>query len=212
MDAILKSLIDRYPKLNSCLNEIDEATKIIINSFNGGNKLLACGNGGSASDCEHIVGELMKAFLLDRTLSASKKDEIKKLFPENYAYLSENLQNAVPAISLVSQTSLMTAFSNDMSSDLVFAQQVLSYGKKGDILLAITTSGNSKNVIYASKIAKVQGMKVIALTGDTGGEISNICDVCIKAPEATTFMIQEYHLPIYHAICAIIEQELFGEK
>ena len=209
-EKILEGLIVNDSKLNSCYEEVKLAAQLLIDCYSDGKKLLVCGNGGSAADCEHIVGELMKAFLLKRKLQPSKQNEIHDMFPENAEYLINNLQRALPAISLVSQTALMTAFSNDMSANMVFAQQVLSYGSRGDVLLAISTSGSSENILYATQIAKVQGVKVIGLTGETGGKLAELCDITIKAPSNITYRIQEYHLPIYHMLCACVENEFFG--
>lgn len=208
---IITQLLARYPILSSCRTEIYRAAEALIASFTHGGTLLACGNGGSAADCEHIVGELMKAFLLRRHLLDDQKAAIEKKYPADAQYLIQNLQRAVPAISLVSQSALMTAFANDMSADMVFAQQVLSYGKAGDILLAISTSGNSSNVLYAAQIAQVQGVRVIALTGGNGGKLRDYSDITICVPSAMTYEIQEYHLPVYHGLCACVENEFFGE-
>ncbi len=207
---ILEELFSRYPALSCCKSDIAESAAALIKAFQMGRKLLVCGNGGSAADSEHIVGELMKAFKLERRLEASIQDTIRKHYPDVAEELIENLQGAVPAISLVSETALMTAFGNDMSAQLVYAQQVLSYGQPGDILLAITTSGNSTNVLHAARIAKICGVQVIALTGETGGKIMNLSDICICAPSNVTYLIQEYHLPIYHCLCACVENELFA--
>jgi len=208
--AILDDLIRRYPELGPCHANLEKSVEILIAMYLGGGTLLACGNGGSAADCEHIVGELMKAFLLKRELEAEKQAQLRSLYPEDADYLIANLQRAVPAISLVSQTGLMTAFGNDASAQLVFAQQVLSYGRPGDVLLAISTSGHSPNVLYAAQIAKMQGVRVIGLTGAGGGKLKAYCDVAICVPSSVTYKIQELHLPVYHCLCACVENELFG--
>jgi D-sedoheptulose 7-phosphate isomerase len=191
---------------------IDNAAKLVIDCYKNGGKLLVCGNGGSAADCEHIVGELMKGFVLRRELSPEQQSIISGSFPADSEYLISNLQQGLPAISLVSHTALMTAFANDQSADLCFAQQVLGYGKQGDVLLAISTSGNSKNILYAAKIAKVIGIKVIALTGKTGGGLKDVCDVLVNVPETETYKVQELHLPFYHALCLAVEEYFFGES
>lgn len=201
----LNELIERYPNLEKCHKEIIEATQLIIDSYNSGNKLLACGNGGSAADSEHIVGELMKGFILPRCISHELKEKL------NDEYLSNALQYGLPAISLVSHTALSTAFSNDQAPEVCFAQQVLGYGKKGDVLICISTSGNSKNCVLAAKVAKAIGVKVVSLTGAKDSKLLELSDVTIKAPEFATFKIQEYHLPIYHAMCLAIENEFYGE-
>jgi D-sedoheptulose 7-phosphate isomerase len=207
---IIKSLIERYPKLE--IETIKEAVEEIIKCYKRKNKLLICGNGGSAADALHIVGELMKGFILQRKLDSKKQKEIRDLFPESAQYLIDNLHEALPAISLVNEVSLLTACANDQASDLCFAQQVLGYGNPGDILIAISTSGNSKNVIYAAQMAKVQGMKVISLTGSRGGTLRELSDILINVPSKETYIIQEYHLPVYHTLCAAVENEMFSEE
>lgn len=206
----LKQLLERYPKLKESAQPIQAAAETMIKCFRQGGKLLVCGNGGSAADCEHIVGELMKAFLLRRYLEPEQQAKIKKMYPEDADYLICNLQRALPAISLVSQTALMTAFGNDVSADMIFAQQVLSYGKPGDVLLAISTSGNSRNIIYAAQIAKIKGVAVLSLMGQGNGRLKDYSDIAIRVPSKITYEIQEYHLPVYHCLCACAENELFG--
>jgi phosphoheptose isomerase len=172
--------------------------------------VLICGNGGSASDAEHITGELMKGFLLKRPVPADFRVKLESAFgASDGAYLADNLQGAVPAISLVSQSAIITAFSNDVASDMAFAQQVYGYGRPGDVLIGLSTSGNSGNVINAAKTAKAIGMGVIGITGEMGGDLAQFCDFTIRAPEKVTYLAQEYHLPIYHCLCAMIESELF---
>ena len=207
---IIADLFRRYPTLDLWEASVKAAVEALIRCFQNGNKLLVCGNGGSASDSEHIVGELMKTFMLDRPLDAAVRDKICKAYPEYAEYMIANLQRAVPAISLVSETALMTAYTNDNSAEMAFAQQVLSYGRPGDILLAISTSGNSMNVLNAARIARIAEVEVIGLTGQNGGKLKELSDVCICAPSAVTYQIQEYHLPIYHCLCACVENELFG--
>ena len=195
----MKSIFERYPQLECCKEDIEKALRLMIETYKKGGKILVCGNGGSAADCEHIVGELMKGFLSERKIN----DE--RLSRE----MIENLQGALPAISLCSQTALITAFNNDCNPDYVFAQQVYVYARENDLLFAITTSGNSKNVVNAVKLAKEIGIRTIAMTGESGGEVKNISDVTICVPSAKTYEIQEYHLPIYHYLCAEIEKEFF---
>lgn len=209
--AILEELVRRHPALSCCKPELYRATERLIECFARGGKLLACGNGGSAADCEHVVSELMKAYRLERPLEADKRERIRTMFPEDAEKLIENLQRAVPAISLVSQTALLTAFGNDVSAQMLFAQQVLSYGRPGDILLAISTSGNSPNILYAAQIARLQGVKVLSLTGASGGKLKAYSDIAVCVPSTVTFQIQEMHLPVYHCLCACVENELFGE-
>jgi len=203
MNKILQTLIDNYPKLSPIEPDITRATSIIANCYRNGGKVLLCGNGGSAADCEHIVGELMKGFLLSRTIPQSQA----ALYPDGFA---ENLQGALPAIALTGHNSLSTACSNDVHPKFVFAQQVYGLGSAGDVLVCISTSGNARNVANAAITAKVKGMSVIGMTGDGGGELAKMCDCAIKAPADDTYRVQEYHLPIYHAICAMLEQEFFG--
>jgi len=207
---IIDNSIRRYPNLNVIYNSLLNATSEIINCYINGGKLLICGNGGSASDSQHIVGELMKGFVLPRKLSIEKQEKINELFPENSKYFIENLQSTLPAISLVGETALTTAYANDKAPDLAFAQQVLGYGNTGDVLIAISTSGNSSNVFYASQVAKLNGMKVISLTGNNGGKLRYLSDILINVPSDETYIIQEYHLPVYHTLCLAVENEFFG--
>ncbi len=209
---IYRDLLVRYPKLEGCQGEIYAVIETLIALFQNKGKLLVCGNGGSAADSEHIVGELMKAFKLPRKLDPEMQSRIRSLFPEEAEGMIHNLQGAVPAISLVSQTALMTAFSNDQSAQYVFAQQVMSYGEPGDVLLAISTSGNSENILHAARAAKLRSVQVIGLTGRSGGKLKALSDITICAPTSVTFEIQEYHLPIYHCLCACVENEIFGEE
>lgn len=208
--AVITNLFARYPALESCKASVEAAVEVLLRCFQSGNKLLVCGNGGSASDSEHIVGELMKTFMLNRPLDAAMREKIRAAYPEHAEHMIANLQRAVPAISLVSETALMTAYTNDNSAEMAFAQQVLSYGRPGDVLLAITTSGNSVNVLNAARIARIAEVNVIGLTGQSGGKLKALSDVCICAPASLTYQIQEYHLPIYHCLCACVENELFG--
>lgn len=204
------NLIDRYPKLIVCKDSIINAYKIMENSYSCEGKLLVCGNGGSASDSEHIVGELMKEFRLKRKVYANQAEAMKNIDPEMGATLAENLQGALPAICLTGHSSLTTAFMNDANADLVFAQQVNGYGKKDDVFLGISTSGNSKNVVYAAITAKAKGLKIIGLTGSRESKMAMIADCCIRVPETETYKIQELHLPVYHCLCLMLEDRFFG--
>ena len=214
--AVVDTLIARYPALEGCGTDIRAAITALCECYRAGGKLIVCGNGGSASDAEHIVGELMKGVLLPRHLDEAMLDKLHAVCdakdPRAVDYFMQNLQGALPAISLPSQLAISTAFSNDQAPDLTFAQQVLGLGKEGDILLGITTSGNSKNVIYAFEIAKALGLTTVALTGTPGGRVAadDLADIVIKAPASETYVIQEYHLPIYHALCIAAEEEFFG--
>lgn len=183
---------------------------MLVQGFRTGNKLLLCGNGGSCADCEHIVGELMKGFLLRRTLSSEQKQRMRQLCPQLDENYLDRLQQAVPAIALPSFTALNTATCNDVDPELVFAQALMGLGKKDDLLLCISTSGNSTNVVAAALVAKALGLKVIGLTGQMGGRLRDICDVCICVPATETVQVQELHLPVYHYLCAQIEAQLFA--
>lgn len=201
---ILK-LIDKHLELKGCLDAILLATECLIDTYKNGGKVLVCGNGGSAADSEHIVGELMKGFILPRTISANLAKEIDD------EELSKALQYGLPTISLVSQSALISAFSNDQLPSAAYAQQVLGYGRRGDTLICISTSGNSLNCVYAAKVAKAIGVHVISLTGKKASKLSTLSDCAIQAPAVETFLIQEYHLPIYHAMCLAIENEFYGD-
>ena len=208
---MLKDFIERYPSLEGVKKDIEKATEAITECYEEGGKLLLCGNGGSAADCEHISGELMKGFLKRRPLSEEKKAQMRARLPLIGEDILSRLQCGLPAVSLPSMLSLNTAFCNDIDSALVYAQAVLSLGRDNDILIAISTSGNSENVCTAVKTAKALGLKVIGLTGKDGGELKDSADICICVPEEETFKIQELHLPVYHFICAEVEKHFFSE-
>lgn len=203
-------LIDRYPKLIVCREDIIRAYELLEIAYSSGRKLLVSGNGGSASDSEHIVGELMKEFKLKRKVYRQQADALKQIDSELGQILADNLQGALPAISLTGHSSLTTAFMNDAMPELVFAQQVNGYGKPGDVYLGISTSGNSKNVLYAAVNAKAKGLKVIGLTGEKESKLMKYADVCIRVPESETYKIQELHLPVYHCLCLMLEDKFFG--
>lgn len=211
LEIHLNHLIDRYPKLIVCREDIVKAYEMMEAAYRSGRKLLVSGNGGSASDSEHIVGELMKEFRLKRKVYADQAEAMMAIDPEMGATLAENLQGALPAICLTGHSSLTTAFMNDANADLIFAQQVNGYGKANDIYLGISTSGNSKNVIYAAITAKAKGLKVIGLTGARESKLSRLADCCIKVPETETYKIQELHLPVYHCLCLMLEDIFFGK-
>lgn len=203
-------LVERYPSLESAKNDIVAAYLLLEESYENGGKLLVAGNGGSAADAEHIVGELMKGFKLSRK---PESDFAERLVAENQelgSVLAENLQWALPAIALDGHPALSTAYMNDCEPLLCFAQQVNGYGKSGDVFLGISTSGNSKNVLYAATTAHAKGMKVIGLTGAKDSKLKDMSDVCIKAPQTETYMIQELHLPIYHCLCLMLENRFFA--
>ena len=203
-------LMERYPSLESAKNDIVAAYLLLEESYKNGGKLLVAGNGGSAADAEHIVGELMKGFKLSRK---PETDFAERLVAENQelgSVLAENLQGALPAIALDGHPALSTAYMNDCEPLLCFAQQVNGYGKSGDVFLGISTSGNSKNVLFAATTAHAKGMKVIGLTGAKDSKLKDMSDVCIKAPQTETYMIQELHLPIYHCLCLMLEDKVFA--
>ena len=205
----IEELIKRYSALETCKKDILAAYEILSEAYSNGRKLLVCGNGGSASDSEHIVGELMKEFKLKRKVYGDQATALKSVDPELGQMLADNLQVALPAISLTGHSSLQTAFMNDAVPELVFAQQVNGYGKPGDVFLGISTSGNSKNVLYAAVNAKAKGLKVIGLTGAKENKLMKYADVCIRVPETETYKIQELHLPVYHCLCLMLEDYFF---
>lgn len=206
---MIDELINRYPVLEECRGDIETALELIIECYENGGKLLLCGNGGSCADCDHIVGELMKGFLKSRRLDEAQRAEMINRSPSLDNALLSGLQRGLPAISLAAFTALNTAFCNDESPELIYAQATLGLAKENDILICISTSGNAKNVNAAAKVALGLGAKVISLTGHKGGALSEISTVCIKAPETETFKIQELHLPIYHCLCACVEEHFF---
>ena len=199
---ILDELFERYPTLEKCRCAISAAVDMLLAAYGNGGKVLVCGNGGSASDAEHIVGELLKKFKKHRDVPESVAE---KLRPE----LAAKLEGSLPAISLVSMSGIITAFANDVAWETVFAQQVLGLGKPGDVLIALSTSGNSANCVAAAEVMKAVGGKTIAFTGMKESKLSEICDATIRVPETETFKVQELHLPVYHALCAAVEEELF---
>ena len=202
---MIQELVKRYPVLDAVKDQIEEAYKILETCYENGGKLLIAGNGGSAADSDHIVGELMKGFVKRRPVSAELAEALKQADPERGAELAKKLQGGLPAIALTGHGALTTAFSNDVNGDMVFAQQLYGYAKKGDVFLGITTSGNSKNVLYAATAAKALGVTVIGLTGRDGGRIKEFSDVSIIVPVQETFKIQELHLHVYHALCLMLE-------
>ena len=205
-------LIERYPVLKECEESIINAYDILEECFATGHKLLIAGNGGSCADAEHIVGELMKGFKLPRKCSTEFADKLKSIDNARGTELAEKLQGGLPAIALDGHQGLNTAYINDVPNGglLTYAQQVYGYGKEGDVLLGISTSGNSKNVMNATVVARALGLKIIGLTGQKGGELANVSDVVIKAPSCVTYIIQELHLPVYHCLCLMLEEKFFN--
>lgn len=195
----MNELIKRYPCLEECKDSIKNALKLMIDTYQNGGKVLVCGNGGSAADCEHIVGELMKGFMKKREITDNR-------IPEE---MRKNLQGSLPAISLPSQCAVLSAFINDVEPMMMYAQLVYGYAKQNDLVIGISTSGNSKNVVNAVEVARCLGVKTLSLTGKNESKLSEISDVAIKVPETETFKVQELHLPVYHYLCAETEKAMF---
>ncbi len=216
IESRLSELTARYPELALVREDIKKAYLILKDCYDKGGKLMIAGNGGSCSDAQHIVGELMKGFCKRRELPTELKDKMdgyqasmEGCFPEGMGPVSDKLQLSLQAIALSDHQSLNTAFANDVSSELCFAQQVMGYGRKGDVLLLISTSGNSRNLLYTIPVAKALGIKVLALTGKDGGRLAGLSDAAIIAPQQETYKIQELHLPIYHCLCLMLEDTYF---
>jgi D-sedoheptulose 7-phosphate isomerase len=211
MHPRLEIMLQRYPALSKCIEDIQCSIALLETTFRAGGKLLVCGNGGSAADCEHIAGELMKGFHLPRPVPQWSRRALLEAFPADGAYLAEQLQGALPVISLANASSLGTAIVNDIAADMLFAQQVYGYGKPGDALLAISTSGTSRNVLRALQVGKVMGLHCIGLGGrNARAAFQPFCDVAICTPASVAADVQEQHLPVYHAMCAILEETFFG--
>ncbi len=211
MKAVLDDLIERYPALECCRGQISAAADILVESYASGGKLLTAGNGGSAADAEHIVGEMMKSFRLQKTLPEGYAEALYATDPEMGSVLRNHLQGALPAIALDGHISLSTAYMNDCEPLLCFAQQVNGYGRPGDVLMGISTSGNSRNILYAAVAARARGMKVIGLTGSRDNRLEKFSDVCIKVPETETFKVQELHLPVYHCLSLMVEKHFYAK-
>lgn len=199
---ILEDLFERHPRLACCRGEVAKAGAMLLDCYRGGGKVLVCGNGGSAADAEHIVGELMKKFRKRRGIDGATAEKLPR-------ELAMKLEGALPAVSLVSMSGVITAFANDVDWEAAFAQQVYGLGEAGDVLVALSTSGNSANCVNAALVAKAKGLGVVSMTGAGGGELGALADAAIKVPETETYKVQELHLPIYHALCAYLEDELF---
>ena len=203
-------LIERYPALAGIKDALIDAYLLMEECYLSGGKLLIAGNGGSASDSEHITGELMKSFKLERRIPDELKEKLIGIDSVRGEQLAKNLQQPLMAIPLVAHEALSTAYINDVDGYGVFAQQMLGFGRPGDVFLAISTSGNSKNVMNATVVARALGVKIIGLTGEKGGELAEVADIIVKAPSFETYMIQELHLPIYHCWCLMLEEKFFG--
>jgi D-sedoheptulose 7-phosphate isomerase len=209
-DKPFNLLCERYPVLASVRNSIAEAAGMIITCYSHGGKLLICGNGGSSADADHFAAELMKSFESDRPLDESLKKRFYKISGTRGKYLGEKLEHSLPVISLPSNTALTTAISNDIDSSLIYAQQVIGYGDEGDVLIGISTSGNSQNIVDACITAKALNLNVIGITGMTGGKMKHYCDLLVNVPETKTAWVQELHLPVLHTICLIVENHFYS--
>lgn len=206
----IDSLVERYPALRVCEQEIIDAYLLLEECYKSNHKLLIAGNGGSAADAEHIAGELMKRFKIQRPVSKEYADKLIMIDPERGPELAKNLECSLMAIPLVAHEALTTAYINDVDGLGVFAQQLMGFGREGDVFWGISTSGNSKNIMNATVVARASGIKIIGLTGAKGGELARVSDVAIKVPEDETYMIQELHLPVYHCLCLMLEERFFG--
>jgi D-sedoheptulose 7-phosphate isomerase len=207
---ILDELLNRYINLRFLEESVLKAVEAIVKTFRSGGKVLVCGNGGSCSDADHIVGELMKSFEGHRPLEISLQEKLMELSPEHGKMLADKLQQGLPAVSLTVHSALITAIANDIGGELIFAQQVTGLGNQGDVLIGLSTSGNSQNVINAMIVAKAKGITTIGMTGETGGKMRDWCDILLNVSERRTAYVQELHLPVYHTICMMIETEIFG--
>ena len=214
-DQILNNLVLRLPTLASIQHQIAQAAEMLIDTYNRGGKVLICGNGGSAADSEHIAGELLKGFMLRRPLPDQLRRDITSRLAERGQKLADDvlprLQMGLPAVSLVSQVAVGSAIANDLGADLVYAQQTLALGRPGDLLIGLSTSGNALNVVQAIRLAGGLAIKTLAMTGSSGGLLEQAADLCLKMPADSTPLVQELHLPVYHALCEIIEQYFYGE-
>jgi len=206
----IKELIKRHPRLLICAEDVENAANELKTCFLGGGRVYICGNGGSAADSTHIVGELVKGFLSKRPLDDTMKCRLAAADSELGEKLGNKLQGGLPAHDLCENISLSTAVANDIDPDMIYAQQLIAYGHAGDILIAISTSGNAKNTAYAAVTARALGMTVIGLTGESGGKLKDFSDICVRVPEKETYKVQELHLPVYHFLCAKVESDLFG--
>lgn len=206
----LDELVERYPQLSVCKDDVEKAYRLMEEAYEGDHKLLIAGNGGSAADSEHIAGELMKRFKITRRCPPEFSEKLKSIDPERGENLAKNLERGLMAIPLVAHEALTTAYINDVDGLGVFAQQLYGFGRPGDVFLGISTSGNSKNVMSATVVARALNIKVVGLTGAAGGELAKVADVVIKVPETETYKIQELHLPVYHCLCLMLEDRFFG--
>lgn len=206
----MNNIFERYDNLEICRDDMERGVRMMCETYYKGGKILVCGNGGSCADSEHIVGELMKSFVLPRNIPQSDAERLENLLGDDAELFKNNLQRGIPAFSLCSQSGVMTAYNNDVNADLVYAQLLYASAKKEDLLIGISTSGNSKNVVNAVKVAKAMGIKSLCMTGARECEIDKFADCVIKVPETETYKIQELHLPVYHYLCLETEKILFG--
>lgn len=210
-EEILQELFERYSPLKICEKDIRETYTRLCSCYRLGGHVLVTGNGGSSADSLHIVGELMKSFRFHRSIGAEERAKLTEMYGDEGTRLAGLLEGALSAIALPTELALVTAYCNDSTTDAVFAQEVYGYGRPGDVLIAISTSGNSQNILLACMAAKLKGMHIVGLTGETGGQMPAYCDVTIRVPARMTFAVQEYHLPVYHALCAMLEATFFTE-
>lgn len=206
---MINLLLNRYPELKNSIDNIQKSIETIIETYKKGGKVLIAGNGGSAADAEHIAAELLKSFIKKRPIKTELKNKLMEIDKEKGEYIADTLEEPLQAIALTSHIGLSTAYLNDKDPYLIFAQQLLAFGKEKDVFIAISTSGNAKNILYAAALAKALGIKIISLTNESGGKLSKMADIAIKAPAKETYRVQEYHIPIYHAICIEVEKYFF---
>ena len=211
MHPSLTALLAKFPAMDALVPNLERAHDTLVACYQAGGQVLICGNGGSAADAEHVVGELMKGYLSRRPVPASLRQSLTETYGEAGAYLADHLQGGLPAISLVSHSGLLTAIVNDIAGDMIFAQQIYGYGRPGDVLLAISTSGNAADVLHAVRVARVRGLRTIGFTGRTGGHLAPLVELPLCVPADRTADIQERHLAIYHALCAMLEEALFPQ-
>lgn len=210
MKTVVQRMLALAPDLEPCIPDLERAFTLLHDAYRDGAKVLICGNGGSAADSEHIVGELMKGYLLPRPIPAADRQALNELVPDIGDELADHLQGALPAISLVSQVALLTAFANDVAADMIFAQQVYGYGRPGDVVWGLSTSGTSRNVLHALRVGRAMGLRTLGFAGADGGKMRDLCDVTLRVPRRATAEIQSGHQVLYHALCEMLEAARFG--
>jgi D-sedoheptulose 7-phosphate isomerase len=211
METVISRLVAFAPDLEPCVSDLERAFALLRDAFEAGGKVLICGNGGSAADSEHIVGELMKGYLLPRPIPTTRRQALTCAAPESGGYLADHLQGALPAISLVSQMALLSAFANDVAADMGFAQQVYGYGRAGDVVWGLSTSGTSRNVLHALRVGRALGLRTLGFTGSGGGAMGDLCDVTVEVPRSSVAAIQSGHQALYHTLCELLEMTFFGD-